>query len=137
VTPVLMIRHGPTAWNASGRIQGRADVGLSVQGRAAVARWRLPAPSAAMAVTSQVASGKSAAAASHAVVRFGAAEPGASLLAVDPSPHETITDASARPPLSSRASQLTEMGMLAAASSSTPSRRVTVGSVSSGGVAST
>jgi probable phosphoglycerate mutase len=44
VTPVLMIRHGPTAWNASDRIQGRADVGLSVQGRAAVARWRLPAP---------------------------------------------------------------------------------------------
>lgn len=38
-----MIRHGPTAWNEAGRIQGRADVGLSARGRAEVARWRLPA----------------------------------------------------------------------------------------------
>jgi glucosyl-3-phosphoglycerate phosphatase len=42
VTPVLLIRHGPTAWNASGRIQGHADPGLSPRGRAEVARWRLP-----------------------------------------------------------------------------------------------
>jgi broad specificity phosphatase PhoE len=43
MTPVLLIRHGPTAWNASGRIQGQTDVELSPQGRAEVRRWRLPA----------------------------------------------------------------------------------------------
>jgi probable phosphoglycerate mutase len=42
MTPVLLIRHGPTEWNASGRIQGRADPSLSAHGRAEVARWRLP-----------------------------------------------------------------------------------------------
>ena len=43
MTPVLLVRHGPTAWNESGRIQGRTDVGLSPRGRAMVAGWRLPA----------------------------------------------------------------------------------------------
>lgn len=43
MTPVLLIRHGRTAWNAAGRMQGRADIGLSAAGRAEVARWRLPA----------------------------------------------------------------------------------------------
>jgi probable phosphoglycerate mutase len=43
MTRVLLIRHGPTAWNASGRIQGRIDVELSDRGRAEVRRWRLPA----------------------------------------------------------------------------------------------
>jgi broad specificity phosphatase PhoE len=43
MTPVLLIRHGPTAWNASGRIQGQTDVELSPRGRAEVRRWRLPA----------------------------------------------------------------------------------------------
>jgi probable phosphoglycerate mutase len=43
VTRVLLIRHGPTAWNASGRIQGQTDVELSPEGRAEVRRWRLPA----------------------------------------------------------------------------------------------
>jgi probable phosphoglycerate mutase len=43
VTPVLLVRHGATAWNASGRIQGRADIDLSPGGRAQVAGWRLPA----------------------------------------------------------------------------------------------
>jgi broad specificity phosphatase PhoE len=42
MTPVLLIRHGPTEWNASGRIQGRADPGLSAHGRAQVKGWRLP-----------------------------------------------------------------------------------------------
>ena len=44
MTPVLLIRHGPTTWNASGRIQGQTDVELSPKGRAEVRRWRLPAP---------------------------------------------------------------------------------------------
>lgn len=43
---LLLIRHGPTAWNEAGRIQGRSDPGLSPAGRAAVAGWRLPAWSA-------------------------------------------------------------------------------------------
>ncbi len=43
---LLLLRHGATAWNAAGRIQGRSDPGLSPAGRAAVARWTLPAWSA-------------------------------------------------------------------------------------------
>jgi probable phosphoglycerate mutase len=39
---VWLIRHGPTAWNAEGRLQGRADIPLSPEGRAAVTGWRLP-----------------------------------------------------------------------------------------------
>ncbi len=39
---IAFIRHGPTAWNAEGRIQGRSDVVLSDAGRAEVARWRVP-----------------------------------------------------------------------------------------------
>lgn len=39
---VLFVRHGSTAWNEAGRIQGRTDVPLSPAGRAQVAGWRLP-----------------------------------------------------------------------------------------------
>lgn len=39
---VLLIRHGRTAWNASGRIQGRRDIGLSALGRAELAARRIP-----------------------------------------------------------------------------------------------
>ena len=39
---LALLRHGPTAWNAARRLQGRTDVPLSAEGRAAVARWRLP-----------------------------------------------------------------------------------------------
>lgn len=42
MTPLVVIRHGPTAWNAEGRIQGRSDVPLSPEGRGAVGAWRLP-----------------------------------------------------------------------------------------------
>ncbi len=34
MTLIALIRHGATAWNAEGRIQGRADVPLSPEGRA-------------------------------------------------------------------------------------------------------
>jgi broad specificity phosphatase PhoE len=39
---IAFVRHGPTAWNAERRLQGRADIPLSDDGRAQVARWRLP-----------------------------------------------------------------------------------------------
>ena len=42
MTRLLLIRHGATAWNVAGRMQGRADIGLSPAGRAAVGCWRLP-----------------------------------------------------------------------------------------------
>jgi probable phosphoglycerate mutase len=42
MTPLLLIRHGATTWNAAGRLQGRADLGLSAAGRAEVRGWRLP-----------------------------------------------------------------------------------------------
>jgi broad specificity phosphatase PhoE len=47
MTPLLLIRHGATAWNATGRLQGHADIGLSAGGRAEVESWRLPADFAA------------------------------------------------------------------------------------------
>jgi probable phosphoglycerate mutase len=42
MTPLIVVRHGPTAWNAQGRIQGQSDTPLSSAGRAAVRCWRLP-----------------------------------------------------------------------------------------------
>jgi broad specificity phosphatase PhoE len=37
-----LIRHGRTAWNEAGRIQGRADPQLCAAGRAEVQAWRPP-----------------------------------------------------------------------------------------------
>lgn len=42
MTLLALIRHGPTAWNAEKRAQGRTDVPLSAEGRAKVATWRAP-----------------------------------------------------------------------------------------------
>jgi probable phosphoglycerate mutase len=39
---ILLIRHGRTAWNEQGRMQGRVDLPLSPAGRAEVAGWQLP-----------------------------------------------------------------------------------------------
>jgi len=39
---LALLRHGRTAWNEQGRMQGRADLPLSPAARAEVARWRLP-----------------------------------------------------------------------------------------------
>jgi probable phosphoglycerate mutase len=38
---LAVLRHGPTRWTAEHRLQGRSDLALSPEGRAAVARWRL------------------------------------------------------------------------------------------------
>lgn len=43
MTRLTLIRHGPTAWNAEKRAQGRSDIPLSAEGRAEVASWRAPA----------------------------------------------------------------------------------------------
>lgn len=41
--PLCLVRHGLTAWNAEGRIQGRTDIPLAPEGRRQVLTWRLPA----------------------------------------------------------------------------------------------
>ncbi len=43
MTRILFLRHGPTGWNAEGRVQGQTDVPLSEAGRRAVRDWQLPA----------------------------------------------------------------------------------------------
>lgn len=42
MTPLLLIRHGPTAWNQVKRMQGRTDLPLCKAGRRVVGRWSLP-----------------------------------------------------------------------------------------------
>jgi probable phosphoglycerate mutase len=42
MTLFATIRHGPTEWNAVGRVQGRSDIPLSAAGRDTVAAWRVP-----------------------------------------------------------------------------------------------
>lgn len=39
---LALLRHGPTAWTAVRRLQGRTDLPLSAAGRAAVGAWHLP-----------------------------------------------------------------------------------------------
>jgi probable phosphoglycerate mutase len=43
VTVLALLRHGATAWNEEGRMQGRADLPLSPAGRARLAGLRPPA----------------------------------------------------------------------------------------------
>ena len=39
---IALLRHGPTEWNAAGRIQGHTDIALSEAGLAKMRRLRLP-----------------------------------------------------------------------------------------------
>jgi broad specificity phosphatase PhoE len=42
VIELVLIRHGPTEWNALHRLQGHTDVPLSAEGRERVQSWTLP-----------------------------------------------------------------------------------------------
>lgn len=42
--PFAILRHAPTDWNASGRLQGLTDTTLSRDGEEMARRWRLPSP---------------------------------------------------------------------------------------------
>ena len=42
MTPIALIRHGPTDWNEEHRLQGRADRSLSDEGREKVSTWAVP-----------------------------------------------------------------------------------------------
>jgi probable phosphoglycerate mutase len=44
--PLVVLRHGPTDWNAGRRIQGPSDRPLTAAARAVVRRWKLPDDSA-------------------------------------------------------------------------------------------
>jgi probable phosphoglycerate mutase len=48
MTRLAMLRHGPTAWNAKRRLQGRADRPLSAEGEAQVRTWTLPPETAGL-----------------------------------------------------------------------------------------
>jgi broad specificity phosphatase PhoE len=42
--PFALLRHAPTIWNEQNRLQGSADIALSLRGRRLAATWRLPPP---------------------------------------------------------------------------------------------
>ncbi len=42
--PFALLRHAPTEWNASGRLQGLTDTRLSREGETTARGWRLPPP---------------------------------------------------------------------------------------------
>jgi probable phosphoglycerate mutase len=44
MTQLALLRHGHTAWNRAGRIQGRTDIALDPEAQAHLARLLLPAP---------------------------------------------------------------------------------------------
>ena len=44
MTRLALLRHGHTAWNRAGQIQGRSDIPLDVEARAELAGYSLPEP---------------------------------------------------------------------------------------------
>src|SRR5215468_5848012 len=49
MSALFLLRHGPTEWNASRRLQGRSDIPLSAAGRSIVESWELPERAASCA----------------------------------------------------------------------------------------
>jgi probable phosphoglycerate mutase len=49
---IALLRHGPTQWNADGRLQGQHDTALSASGRAMIGDWQLPEPWSGAAIVS-------------------------------------------------------------------------------------
>jgi probable phosphoglycerate mutase len=43
MTPLALIRHGPTGWNQEKRLQGHADRPLSPEGEEKISHWSVPA----------------------------------------------------------------------------------------------
>ncbi len=65
-TPLVVIRHAATSWNAAGYMQGRRDIPLSDAGRADLARWTIPPECAAWRwVSSPLSRARDTAAALH------------------------------------------------------------------------
>lgn len=70
LVPLCVIRHGPTAWTADKRLQGRTDIPLSDEGFEMVRTWRIPddiasriwicSPLTRTQQTAEILSGKSA-----------------------------------------------------------------------------
>ena len=79
-TVLVLLRHGPTQWNAEGRIQGRSDRPLSAAGRAVVSAWR---PPEAWAAYHWVTSPLSRARETAALLGHGDAAPEATLIETD------------------------------------------------------
>ena len=79
-TRLVLLRHGPTAWNEAGRIQGRSDPPLSTAGRQEVARWRLPA---ALHESAWVTSPLARAVETAALLGHPEAEPAPALIEMD------------------------------------------------------
>jgi probable phosphoglycerate mutase len=52
MTWLVLVRHGPTGWNAEGRIQGHTDIPLSPEGRCQVSSQALPGAFASFQVVS-------------------------------------------------------------------------------------
>lgn len=44
MTLLAVLRHGPTAWNRDGRLQGRADIQITDEARRALSQRRVPSP---------------------------------------------------------------------------------------------
>ncbi len=65
-TPLAVIRHAATVWNAAGYMQGRRDIPLSTAGRADLATWAVPTEFAAWRwVASPLSRARDTAAALH------------------------------------------------------------------------
>ena len=108
MTGLLLIRHGPTAWNRAGRIQGRSDQPLDPDGRREVATWRLPEPfQTSLWVTSPLARARETA----AILGHGEAEIAEELIETDWGDWEGQSLADLRRQLGAEMARLESLGL--------------------------